>query len=73
MILSVLLAAAVANAPAAAAAPPKLKCRTEKQVYSRIPERVCRTESEWEQLARETEEDLRKARQKGTSGDPNAN
>lgn len=39
----------------------KVECRRIEVAYSRIPERVCRTTLQWEELAQETQEDLRKA------------
>jgi hypothetical protein len=37
-------------------------CRNVQEVYSRIPERVCRKASEWKALARGTEDELRRVR-----------
>lgn len=46
----------------AAPSPDKIVCRLEAEVYSRIPRRVCRTQGEWEDLARQTQKDLENSR-----------
>ena len=69
-------------APAAAAAatptsPPKyvmdveegkVVCKLVTQGDSRIPARVCRTELQWEQMARENEQDVRSSRNQRSCG-----
>jgi hypothetical protein len=42
----------------------KLVCRRATEAHSRIPVRVCRTELQWEDIARENEADLRNSRHK---------
>lgn len=39
-------------------------CRSVTEAHSRIPFRVCRTELQWEGIARENQEDLRSSRHK---------
>ena len=53
----------VARTPAAVPAD-KVICRLEYEVYSRIPKRVCGTQAEWDQMYKETQEDLRSSRNK---------
>ena len=36
-------------------------CRTEYPLGSRIPERVCKTRGEWDAIAKQTREELRRA------------
>lgn len=66
LILIAAAQAATQAAPqAATATEPKADkqvCRLEHEVYSRIPRRICRPQSEWEQMAKETEDDLRSSR-----------
>ena len=75
--LLVLLAnSAVAAPPQTAAAPVrqpkyvmaveegKVVCRREAVAESRIPIRICRTELQWEEMARENQQDLRSSRHK---------
>jgi predicted secreted protein len=56
-------AMAPASTPAEAAAPPaaeqKLICHSETIGASRIPQRICRTKSEWDQIERQAEEDYK--------------
>ena len=67
MLISMLfLMAAQAGAPATAAASPAVKpdkivCKSELVAYSRIPERVCRKQSEWDSIAKQNEEDIRRS------------
>ena len=49
---------------AASASAEKLICRLEYEVYSRIPKRVCGTQADWDQMYKETQEDLRGSRNK---------
>ena len=60
--IAALVLAAQATVPAtpAAADEKKVVCRLEKEVYSRIPARVCRSQGEWDQIGRDTAEDLRR-------------
>ena len=54
------------------AAGSEVKCRSIFQVNSRIPERICRTKAEWDQIARDSREALeRNQRGRGASGDVN--
>jgi hypothetical protein len=58
-------AATPAPAPAAKKAsqsPDKVVCRTETETYSRIPTRICRTQKERDELAKQTENDLANSR-----------
>lgn len=65
-------ALAPASAPAARPAPiylmakeeGKVVCRQVAEAHSRIPFRHCRTELQWEDMARENQEDLRSSRHK---------
>ena len=59
--LLIMAPAAAAGSPAPAPAP-KVICRSETNLGSRIPVRVCRTETEWEALARQTQKDLEDSR-----------
>ena len=75
-LLALLAPAAVASAPvSAAAAKPapnylmakeegKLVCRRVTEAHTRIPARVCRTELQWEEIARQNQEELRSSRHK---------
>lgn len=40
----------------------KIVCRKVTEAHSRIPTRICRTELQWEDMARENQEDLRSSR-----------
>ena len=68
LLVSMLLAVAApagASAPAvqkATASPDKVVCRSETEVGSRIPQRVCRTQAEWDEIYRQTQEDLANSR-----------
>jgi hypothetical protein len=46
----------------------KVVCRLIQEVHSRIPSRICRTQSEWDNIAKETERDLADSRNKRTTG-----
>ena len=75
-LLALLAPAAAASAPASP--PPakprtvylmakeegKVVCRLITEAHSRIPSRICRTELQWEEIARENQEDLRSSRHK---------
>jgi hypothetical protein len=54
-------AAAKVTNPAAKPAGKKV-CRSEYEVHSRIPRRVCLTETEWNNIYEETQNDLRNSR-----------
>ncbi len=72
--LSLLMLSQIVPAPASAAAPSpryvmdvaegKIVCRRETEAHSRIPIRICRTELQWEEMARENQQDLRNSRNK---------
>ena len=70
----VLLAAqAAAAAPPAKANPPaeKMKCQLIYQANSRIPDRLCLTQAEWDKMADANKDDLassRNARSSGSAG-----
>lgn len=40
----------------------KIVCRKVTEASSRIPFRICRTELQWEDMARENQEDMRSSR-----------
>jgi hypothetical protein len=65
-------AAAAATPPAAAKpAAEKMRCQLIYQARSRIPDRLCLTQSEWDKIAKENNDDLassRNARSSGRSG-----
>jgi hypothetical protein len=73
-LLALLAPAAAASAPASAAAGKpaptylmakeegKVVCRRVSEANSRIPFRICRTELQWEDMARQNQEDLRSSR-----------
>lgn len=75
-LLALLTPAAAASAPASfspgrpapiylmANEEGKIVCRRVSEAHSRIPVRVCRTELQWEVMARENQEDLRSSRHK---------
>jgi hypothetical protein len=42
--------------------PEKVVCRSETEVGSRIPQRVCRTQAEWDEIYKQTQEDLANSR-----------
>jgi hypothetical protein len=68
MVLSLLALAAVQTAqpaptPAADQKPAdKMECRNITEPGSRIPSRVCRLHSEWEQMAKATQDDVNSTR-----------
>ena len=67
-----LMAAQVASGQPAAAGPEdKVMCRTVQEPQSRIPNRICRKQSEWDRSERETQEELRSSRHQRTTGNPN--
>ena len=71
MLLMSMLAMAAQAVPVsqpAAQAEDKVVCRMIQEPNSRIPSRVCRKKSEWDQMARQTEDDLRSSRNQRTSG-----
>lgn len=47
---------------------PKIECRNIMEPGSRIPSRVCKSHEEWEQLAKETQDDLNSARTRRGAG-----
>jgi hypothetical protein len=65
-------ASAPASAPAAKPAPRylmakeegKVVCRRVTEAHTRIATRICRTELQWEEIARQNQEDLRSSRHK---------
>ena len=67
MLLSVLFAITVSSSQALPAAGTDTKnqdktiCNLQHEVQSRIPVRVCMKQSEWERMAREAQEDMRKS------------
>ena len=75
MITAMLLLAAQAALqsapPAAKPAAEKLKCQLVYQARSRIPDKLCMTQAEWDKMAEENGDDLassRNARSGGRSG-----
>lgn len=63
-MIAALLISAQPAAPAAAEAKPaeKMICRYEDDVSTRIKtKKTCRKRSEWDQIAKDTEEDLRRS------------
>jgi hypothetical protein len=67
MILAALLLISAPEATGNSVEPPakpqeKLICRMEYEAYSRIPKRVCGTQAEWDQMYKETQEDLGNSR-----------
>lgn len=69
IVVSMLLAGAQAAPVAQPAAPAvdKVMCRMIQEPNSRIPLRICRKKSEWEQIEREVQESLRSSRNQRTS------
>jgi hypothetical protein len=75
-LLALLAPATAASAPASASAgrpvpiylmakeEGKVVCKSVTEAHSRIPVRVCRTELQWEGIARENQEELRSSRHK---------
>lgn len=73
-LLALLMPAATASVPSSVSANKpapiymmakeegKVVCRRVTEAHSRIPVRVCRTEIQWEQIARENQDDLRSSR-----------
>ncbi|MEW4448082.1 hypothetical protein [Qipengyuania sp. JC766] len=43
----------------------KIRCRTERLVNSRIPQKICRTEAEWEEIERQNREQHENSRRSG--------
>ncbi len=64
MIVSLLMAVQAQPAPDAAKSPAadKLVCRTVQEIHSRIPSRVCRRKSEWDEMARVAQDDMKSSR-----------
>jgi len=62
MITALLLFAAQAAVPAAPATakppPEKMKCQLIYQANSRIPDKLCMPQSEWDRIAKENRDDL---------------
>jgi hypothetical protein len=75
----ILAQAANAAAPAQAAKAPatpqqptaKVECRMVADPGSRIPNRVCRLDKEWEALAQDAQDDLRSSRNSRIGSVPN--
>ena len=73
MLLLLMAAAASQPAPAPAAKKDdsaKIICHIESSASSRIPDRVCHTKAEWEQMEKDTRDDIQNARRFGNYGDP---
>ena len=81
MLIQVLLLAQMASAPSAlpttttaAAAPPKDKliCHMEDIGQTRIAQRICHNKAQWDQIERETEDDVsaNKNKQNDTGNPP---
>lgn len=70
LLLSMLLVSAQSLPVSQSATPAedKVMCRLMQEPSSRIPLRVCRKNSEWEQMEREVQEELRSSRNNRTSG-----
>lgn len=64
MLLATLLLMSVPDVTPAAQSADKLICRLEYEAYSRIPKRICGTQAEWDQMYKDTQEDLRSSRNK---------
>lgn len=64
ILISMILMAQAAPAPATVTKPAedKVMCRMIQEAYSRIPSRICRKRSEWDRMAKETEDDIRSSR-----------
>ena len=71
-ISMLLMAAHVAPEPATAAkgAEDKVMCRMIQEAYSRIPSRMCRKQSVWDRMERETQDEMRSSRHQRTTGAP---
>ena len=75
-LLALLAPAAAASAPASASAVKpapnylmakeegKLVCRRVTEAHTRIATRICRTELQWEDIARQNQEEFRSSRNK---------
>jgi hypothetical protein len=62
MLFTLLLAQAVATAPAKPASDPnKLVCRSVMEAGSRIPSRICRSQGEWEQMAKDAQDEINRS------------
>lgn len=67
MLFTTLLLISAPNVASHGAAPPakpveKVICRMEYEAYSRIPKRICGTQAEWDQMYKETQEDIRSSK-----------
>jgi hypothetical protein len=72
MIATLLIIAAQAAVPSSsvvnATDKDKIRCELVYQVYSRIPDRICRRTSDWARIEKENEADLRSSRNSRSSG-----
>jgi len=72
MITAILLLAAQASVPAgpATAKPPaeKMKCQLIYQARSRIPDRLCLTQAEWDKIAKANQDDMASTRNARSDG-----
>jgi hypothetical protein len=73
LILAQAASAAPAAQPAKAPAPvqeatAKIECRMITEPGSRIPNRVCRLDKEWEALAQDAQDDMRSSRNQRAIG-----
>lgn len=72
MIGILLIIAAQAAAPSStvvsATDENKVRCELVYQVYTRIPDRICRRKSDWARIEKENEADLRNSRNSRASG-----
>jgi len=72
MITAMLLLAAQASVPAgpATAKPPaeKMKCQLIYQARSRIPDRLCLTQAEWDKIAKANQDDMASTRNARSDG-----
>jgi hypothetical protein len=46
----------------------KIQCRPVYQIYSRIPDRICRRKSDWARIEKENQEDFLNSRNSRASG-----
>lgn len=65
MMITMVLALAAGTTAASPAAkqkdPNQQVCRSEYPLGSRIPERICKTRAEWDEIAAQTREELRRS------------
>lgn len=72
LLFTVAMLAQAAATPTQATTPPKdeIVCRMIQEPHSRIPKRVCRTETEWAQIAKDAQESMRASWNDRTTGGP---